>query len=57
MKKLKLGPDDVYENEGPLDLSGLWAVVDLDRPSMKDEPWNGVTQPGLPQDTDEVVAF
>ena len=47
MRELELEPDDVYETDGPLDLSGLWAVYDLDRPELKDDVWVGVTQPLL----------
>ncbi|MGH9224325.1 MAG: RNA degradosome polyphosphate kinase [Acidimicrobiales bacterium] len=47
MRELELGPDDVYVVEGPLQLSGLWAVHDLDRPELKDDLWVGVTQPRL----------
>ena len=47
MRELDLGPDDVYVSEGPLQLSGLWAVHDLDRPELKDDLWVGVTQPRL----------
>ena len=32
---------------GPLDLDGLWALLELDRPDLKDEPWPPVTQARL----------
>src|SRR5439155_5141845 len=43
----ELGVDaaDVYVTQGMLGLSGLWAIHDLDRPELKDEPWTGVTPP------------
>ncbi len=47
MRELELEPDDVYETEGPLDLSGLWAVSELPRPELQDDVWVGVTQPQL----------
>jgi polyphosphate kinase len=47
MRELDLGPEDVYIVDGPLQLSGLWAVHDLDRPELKDDLWVGVTQPRL----------
>ncbi len=47
MRELQVGPDDVYVVEGPLELSGLWAVHDLDRPELKEDLWVGVTQPRL----------
>jgi polyphosphate kinase len=33
--------------DGPIDLTGLWTVVALDRPELKDEPWAPVTQTAL----------
>jgi polyphosphate kinase len=47
MRELDVGPDDVYVVEGPLELSGLWAVHDLDRLDLKEDLWVGVTQPRL----------
>jgi polyphosphate kinase len=56
-RELDLGPDDVYVVEGPLDLRGLWAVHELHRPELKEEPWVGVTQPALVSADDELVDF
>jgi polyphosphate kinase len=53
MRELELGPDDMYTIEGPLDLSGLWAVYDLPRPELKDDAWVPVTQPRLTSSGDE----
>ncbi len=47
VRELELGEDDVYTVDGALDLSGLFAVVDLDRPDLKDEPWIPQTPPRL----------
>ena len=47
MRELDLAPDDVYVVDGPLELGGLWAVHDLERPELKDDLWVGVTQPRL----------
>jgi polyphosphate kinase len=47
MRELELGAADVYVVEGPLQLGGLWAVHDLDRPELKDDIWVGVTQSHL----------
>jgi len=44
MRELELEPTDVYKTDGLLDLSALWALYELDRPDLKDEPWNPVTQ-------------
>lgn len=42
-RELDLEPDDVYEVDGPLDYTALWAVHSLDRPELKDEPFSPVT--------------
>jgi polyphosphate kinase len=55
MRELELGPSDVYTVDGPLDLSGLWAVVDLDRPDLKEEAWVTQTQPRLATPDDAPV--
>jgi len=47
LRELELSVDDVYVVDGPLELSGLMAVYELDRPDLKDPPWVGVTQPRL----------
>jgi polyphosphate kinase len=44
VRELDLELADVYVVEGPLDLTGLWALYDLDRPDLKEEPWTPVTQ-------------
>ena len=45
--ELELEDDDVYEIDAPLDLGGLWALHQLDRPDLKDEPWMPVVPPAL----------
>ncbi|MGH9151052.1 MAG: RNA degradosome polyphosphate kinase [Acidimicrobiales bacterium] len=52
-RELELEPDDVYSVDGPLGLDGLWALYDLDRPDLKDEPWHPVTPAGLEAGPDE----
>ncbi|HZQ86127.1 MAG TPA: polyphosphate kinase 1 [Acidimicrobiales bacterium] len=47
VRELELGDEDVYTVDGALDLSGLFALVDLDRPDLKAEPWVPQTQPAL----------
>jgi polyphosphate kinase len=46
-RELEIGPDDVYRVEAPLDLGGLWGLYELDRPDLKDPPYEPVTQPRL----------
>ena len=54
-EELELAPEEVDVVEGPLDLGGLWAVYDLDRPELKDEPWVGVIPPRLARPDDETA--
>src|SRR5439155_4094952 len=55
MREVGLGPSDVYTVDGPLDLGGLWAVHELERPELKDDVWVGLTQPSLASVDDEPV--
>ena len=54
-RELELAPHDVYVVDGPLGLDGLWALHDLDRPDLKDEPWHPVTPPALAGGEDDRV--
>ncbi|MGI8493162.1 MAG: polyphosphate kinase 1 [Acidimicrobiales bacterium] len=54
-RELDLEPEDVYDVVGPLDLTGLWAVHDLDRPELKHDPWTPVTPARLATPDDEAV--
>ncbi|MEZ5204715.1 MAG: RNA degradosome polyphosphate kinase [Acidimicrobiales bacterium] len=53
VRELDLTDDAVHESVGPLDLGGLWALRDLDRPDLKDQPWTPVTQVRLATEEDE----
>ena len=54
LRGLGLQEGDSYEVSGMLDLSGLFAIADLDRPDLKAEPWSPVTPPRLiPPDEDD----
>jgi polyphosphate kinase len=53
MRELDVGEDDTYLHVGPLDLGGLWAVHELDRPDLKDPPYQGITQAKLDPGDDE----
>ena len=46
-RELGLSNADVYVVDGLLDLGDLWALTELNRPTLKAEPWIGVTQPRL----------
>ncbi len=57
IRELELTADDVYESFGPLDLGGLWALGDLDRPDLKDRQWAPVTPGPLTPADDEHSDF
>ncbi len=58
VRELDLTDDDVYDFSGPLDLGGLWALYDLDRPDLKNRPWAPVTPGRLtPADDDHSDVF
>ena len=43
-RELGLKRSDVYVVDGLLDLGDLWALTELNRPTLKVRPWIGVTQ-------------
>jgi len=51
-RELEVDDDDVYDQMAPIDLGGLFAVYDLDRPELKYEDWAPVTEPRLAADDD-----
>ena len=57
MREMGATEDDVYRVDGPLDLSGLWGVSDLDRPELKFDVFTGVTPPRLASAPSETVDF
>jgi polyphosphate kinase len=46
-RELRLKSSDVFVVEGLLDLGDLWPLAELRRPSLKRQPWHGVTQARL----------
>ncbi len=57
-RELDLQPEDVYAVAGPLDLTALWVVHNLDRPELKEEPFIPVTPARLTSaDSDAVDVF
>jgi polyphosphate kinase len=46
-RELDVDDVDVYVQSGPLDLGGLWAIHGLDRPELKDRPFQPATPAGL----------
>jgi polyphosphate kinase len=57
-RELDLQPEDVYDMAGPLDLSALWVIYNLDRPELKEEPFVPVTPARLSRaDTEPLDIF
>ena len=52
MDELALTHADVYRLSGPLDLTGLWSLVAIDREDLKDEPWSAKTPKRLQRDAE-----
>ena len=60
MRELELSGEDVYTVAGPLDLSGLWGLYELNRPDLKERLPAPVIPPALaklPGDEGEVDIF
>ena len=55
VRELGLGADDVFEVTGPLALSGLWDLYAIDRPDLKDEPFQSTTHPDVAGPDDDVA--
>jgi polyphosphate kinase len=54
---LELDPRDVYHVDGPLDLSRLRQLLAVDRPDLKDAPFQPYTPPELhPKSEDDIFA-
>lgn len=56
-RELDLADDDIYVQEAPLDLGGLWAVHSLDRSDLKDDLWPAATQARLLNDDEPADMF
>ena len=57
LRELELEPEDLYSVDGLLDLAGLWAICELDKPELKAEGWAPMTQPALASAEGEPVDF
>ena len=56
-RELEVGEQDVQTLPGPLDLSGLWTLYAVDRPELKDEPFQPVTPPAFDSDDPPADVF
>ena len=57
VRELDVAEDDVYEFTGPLDLSGLSTLSDVDRPDLKYPHWQPITPARLVNDDDSPADF
>jgi polyphosphate kinase len=57
MREMGATSDDVYRVDGPLDVSGLWSLYDLERPELKFEPFAGVVPARLASPVPDSVDF
>jgi polyphosphate kinase len=51
-RELQVQPDDVHRLPGPLNLGGLMELTGIDRPDLRDEPFQPATPPALVTDDD-----
>jgi polyphosphate kinase len=51
-RKLDLSEADLYEMPAELDYTTLFPIAGLNRPDLKDRPWQPVVPPGMDEDTD-----
>lgn len=57
-EELEVDPDDLYEIDGPVDLSGLWGLTAVDRPDLRYPVWSSITDPRLePGDDGRIDIF
>ena len=47
LRELHLKRSDLYLIDGLLDLTDLWSLTELNRPTLKAKPWLGITPPEL----------
>ncbi len=57
MTELEVDGSDVHPLPGPLDLTGLWNLHEIDRPDLKDEPFQSVPVPALASSDEDLDMF
>jgi polyphosphate kinase len=55
--RLKLNEADVYRMPAELDHGGLWPIATLNRPELRDPPWQPVTPAALGEEDDDLFAI
>jgi polyphosphate kinase len=53
---LDVAESATYEVTGPLDFTSLWQIATLDRPDLRDDPWEPRTPPAFRGDADDEPA-
>jgi polyphosphate kinase len=56
-RKLELSEVDLYEMPAELDYTTLFPIAGVNRPELKDRPWQPVVPPGLDDDADIFAAI
>jgi polyphosphate kinase len=56
LHKLGLTESDAYPMFGELDYSGLWSIAGLNRPELRDPPWQPVTPPAFADENEDIFA-
>ncbi|MBL8258455.1 MAG: polyphosphate kinase 1 [Candidatus Competibacteraceae bacterium] len=56
MDRFDLENHEVYEVEGLLDYTSLFQIAGLDRPELRDPPWNPLPPPRLPNEEVDIFA-
>ncbi len=57
IRELDVMEEDVYEIDGPLDLTGLRDIHDIERPDLKDPVWPAITPARLVNDDESPADF
>jgi polyphosphate kinase len=56
MRKLDLSEADLYASPAEMDFTDLFQIAALNRPELKDHPWQPVTPPALAEDDADMFA-
>ena len=53
---VEVDPQDIYPTSGPIDMSDLFALADLDLPQLKFKPWSPIPPPRLADEDADIFA-
>jgi polyphosphate kinase len=58
MEAMEVGARDTFRIPGMLDMTALWALASMDRPGLRDTPWEPRTRPRLrPEEGERIDMF